>query len=315
LIEKLNDFLIPLVCFKYLSSGFNVEFKNNLFKNITNSNKLDMRMISMNWTSEELTQFRKRYSKIHVSIDTINWSFFDFNEVNRDYAVVFIHGTTGSAEIFWLQLKELKKHYRVMSVDVPPIDDIFVLSRSLRKLFHERGISSIILLGTSYGGYLAQAFCSLFPDVVKGLVLANTFCNTDIYNEKYGKLIRIQKLIPTFILKGIMKRSLQTIEHEITRNYLLDQLNHSLEKKTLIARLRGFINDSRLEKVQIENILILETNADPLVPSILQEDLKNTYSHAKVYTFVKEANHFPYLTRSQKYNQVLNDFLRERLNT
>ena len=268
-------------------------------------------MISMDWTLEELQQFRNQYPTFTATTEALNWSFLDINEVNKENAVVFLHGTTGSAEIFWLQLKDLKNHFRVLSVDIPPIDDIFIISRSLHKLFRERGISSIILLGTSFGGYLAQAFCYLFPDMVTGLVLANTFCTTDIFNQKYNKLIRIQRLIPTFILKGIMKRSLQTIDHKMTRNYLLDQLENHLEKKTLISRLKGFINDIKLEKVQIRNILILETKGDPLVPSILQEDLKNIYSNAKVHTFSKEANHFPYLTNSQQYNQVLYDFIRD----
>jgi pimeloyl-ACP methyl ester carboxylesterase len=263
----------------------------------------------MTWTLQQLSDFKEQYPLRKENVNQVMISYYDINESNLTDTIIFLHGTTGSAEIFWLQLNELKKHFRVISVDIPSIDNIFEISKILRIFMKKRGVTTIFLLGTSYGGYLAQAFCSLYPTMIKGVILANTFHNTDYYNEKYNKLIKIQRFIPTFILKSIMKNSLKTIEHAMTRNYLLQQLQFNLNKKTLIARLKGFINNLQLEKTQIDNMLILETIEDPLVPPILQEALKNTYSNAKVHTFEKQANHFPYLTRSKQYNQVLIDFL------
>ena len=263
----------------------------------------------MTWNLQQLSDFKEQYPLLKENFNKVMISFYDINEEKPKDTIIFLHGTTGSAEIFWLQLNELKKHFRVISVDIPPVNNIFEISKILRVFMQKRGVTTTFLLGTSYGGYLAQAFCSLYPTMIKGAILANTFHNTDYYNEKYNKLIKIQRFIPTFILKSIMKNGLKTIEHEMTRNYLLQQLQSKLDKKTLMARLKGFINNIQLEKTQVGNILILETIEDPLVPLILQEDLKNTYSIAKVHTFEKQANHFPYLTRSEQYNQVLIDFL------
>jgi len=266
----------------------------------------------MEWTINQLKSFRNSYPKTRMQISSIIWTFYDINESQSNRTILFIHGTTGSSEIFWLQLKTLKKYFRVISVDIPSIPDIFEISNSLHSLLKKLEINSVSLVGTSYGGYLAQAYASLYPNMVSTLVLSNTFISTEIYNQKYRSLLKYQRLIPTFILKYIMKKGLITINHEPTRNYLVDQLRSSLEKKTLITRLRGFINETTLEKVSISSVFIIETINDPLVPLSLQKNLRQTYFNAKVHTFDESANHFPYLTQSDDYNQILLEFLQSQ---
>jgi maspardin len=259
----------------------------------------------MEWTIEELKNFRNSYPKKTIQIGQINWTFFDINESKFEKTILFLHGTTGSSEIFWLQLKTLKKQFRVISIDIPPIPDVFKISEDLHSLVSKLNVHSLILVGTSYGGYLAQAFASMYASMVSTIVLSNTFVTTDIYNQKYRLLLKYQRIIPTFILKYIMKKSLNTISHEPTRNYLLDQLGNSLDKKTLIARLKGFINNHKMEKMNIDSVLIIETQNDPLIPISLQKDLREVYSNANVHTFEVTANHFPYLTQSEEYTQIL----------
>jgi len=243
-----------------------------------------------------------------MQIGSINWTFFDINESSSEKTILFMHGTTGSSEIFWLQLKSLKKHFRVISIDIPPIPDIYEISKNLHSLLSKLEISSLILVGTSYGGYLAQAFTSLYPTMVSTLVLSNTFITTEIFNQKYRLLLKYQRFIPIFVLKLIMKKSLNLISHEPTRAYLVDQLRSSLDKKTLIARLKGFINDFSMQKVKIDSILIIETQNDPLIPKSLQQDLRRIYTNAEVHTFDEPSNHFPYLTQSEEYTQILLKF-------
>ena len=263
----------------------------------------------MDWTINQLLSFKNSYPKKHIQIGSIDWTFFDINESSSGKTILFMHGTTGSSEIFWLQLKGLKKQFRVISIDIPPIPDIFEISKNLHSFLSKLEVNSLILVGTSYGGYLAQAFTSLYPTIVSTLVLSNTFITTEIFNQKYGLLLKYQRLIPTFILKLIMKKRLNSINHEPTRTYLINQLQSSLEKKTLIARLKGFINDFSMGKVNIDSVFIIETKNDPLIPKSLQQDLRRIYTNAEVHTFDELANHFPYLTKSEEYTQILIKFL------
>ncbi len=64
-----------------------------------------------------------------------------------------------------------------------------------------------------------------------------------------------------------------------------------------------------MEKVITDSLLIIETQNDPLIPKSLQQDLRRIYTNAKVHTFDEEANHFPYLTKSEEYTKILLKFL------
>ncbi|MFX1516457.1 MAG: alpha/beta fold hydrolase [Promethearchaeota archaeon] len=263
----------------------------------------------MSWSMTDLKSFQQQHETKEVVSNNTKWQFYDIGEATSDYVIVFLHGTTGNGEIFWIPMQSLMSSYRIVSFNLPPIIGTNELSRGIHEILNKINVKKIILVGTSFGGYLAQKFASEYKEMVHKLVLSNTFITTYFYNQKYKRLLMIEKIIPTFLIKRIMKRSLLSIEHDQTREYLLIQLEEHLSKKTLMARLKSFITNEGLQKAPIDQVLIIETLEDPLVPKQLQDDLKKAYPEASVKTFYKEANHFPYLTMGDEYTQVLEQFI------
>ncbi len=267
----------------------------------------------MDWTMNDLLKFRSNHQAKIITHDNLDWQYYDIGNKHSDITLVFLHGTTGSKEIFWLQMKALENSYRILSFDLPAIIGVDKLAKGIFQILRKNNITNdMIIIGTSFGGFLAQEFCSTYENAVTKLILSNTFINTEYYYQKYKKLLLTQKLIPTFALKRFMKKGLLTITHDQTREYLLEQLEHNLSKKTLMSRLKSFTTDKTLvNRSNLPHILIIETIDDPLVPEELQDTLKRSYPSAIVKTFEKEANHFPYLTRSSEYNQSLSNFIRD----
>ncbi len=264
----------------------------------------------MDWTIADLISFRDRFNPKEITINNTRWQYYDIGNKNSELTIVFLHGTTGSMEIFWLQMKALLNDYRILSLDIPLITGVEKIIIDIHEILTMHGIGDICLVGTSFGGYLAQKFSVKYGNMVKKLVLSNTFITTNLYHQKYKKILRIERLIPSFVIRRFMKRGLLTITHPSTRDYLVDQLQNNLSKKTLLARLKSFITEEVIVSASIDQVLIAETIKDPLVPHQLQENLKRAYPQAKVKTFQKEANHFPYLTTSDEYNNMLFDFLK-----
>jgi len=264
----------------------------------------------MDWSIEDLNTFRQQQQAQEIELNDTKWEFYDIGEKNSEFSIVFLHGTTGTKEIFWLPMRSFMNKYRVISFDLPPIVGIENLSLGIHEILIRIDIQKIILIGTSFGGYLAQHFCSKYNEMVEKLVLSNTFITTHLYHQKYKKLLSIEKLIPFFLIKRFMKRSLMTLEHDQAREYLIVQLDQSLTKKALMARLKSFITTRTIEVAPSDQVLIIETENDPLVPKQLQNELKEAYPHAIVKSFNKKANHFPYLTMSDDYSQILIDFLK-----
>ncbi|UCG01262.1 MAG: alpha/beta hydrolase [Candidatus Heimdallarchaeota archaeon] len=258
---------------------------------------------------EELKSFREQNHTTETILDKINWKYYDIGNMGSDIAIVFLHGTIGNEEIFWIQMESLMSTYRIISFDLPPIIGVDALSQGIYEILSKFNVKRIVLIGTSFGGYLAQFFSFKYKEMVQKLVLSNTFKTTHLYNQKYKRLLMLEKLIPTFLIKRFMRKGLLSLEHERTRDYLLSQLKHQLTKKTLMARLKSFITDVELNNAPIDQVLIIETIKDPLVPEQLQDELKKAYPEASVKTFGKEANHFPYLTMGDDYTRTLIDFL------
>lgn len=269
-------------------------------------------MSIISWNIEDLIEFRNKFPLKKTRILDQIWFYIDSGLQSR-FGVVFIHGTTGSAEIFWNQIRYFSSSYRVISITIPPIMGKEILCQGLFELFQRIGIEEMIILGTSFGGYLVQAFATYYPTMVKGLILGNTFYSTEPYHAKYKYFLIFKQLIPNFIIKRMLKKGLITIHHQATREYLVEQLDKKLSKKTLVARLETFITNIPLKKVLNKPLLIIETVNDPLVPLELQVDLKNIYSNATVEIFDEEANHFPYLTQPEKYTEALKVFI-EKIN-
>ncbi|MHA2226166.1 MAG: alpha/beta fold hydrolase [Candidatus Hodarchaeales archaeon] len=263
----------------------------------------------MNWTLDDLIAFRAQHLPISTIIDNTEWTYYDIGNKNSNVTLVFIHGTTGSKEIYWLPMRALLKHYRIISFDLPAITGVDKLSEGIFQILSQNEVESIILIGTSFGGYLAQNFSFLHSDMVKKLVLSNTFITTHLYHQKFNKILKLEKLVPEFLLKKVMKRSLLKISHESTRNYLVTQLENNLDKNVLITRLKSFITTEGIKKAPIDKILIIETTNDPLVPIELQDDLKKAYTQANVITLKQEVDHFPYLTLPEQYHQILVEFI------
>ncbi|MFX0125146.1 MAG: alpha/beta fold hydrolase, partial [Candidatus Hodarchaeota archaeon] len=185
----------------------------------------------MSWSMDDLKLFQQQHETKEIILNGVKWKYYDLGNLESDFALVFLHGTIGSKEIFWIQMQSLMKIYRIVSFDLPPIVGVDKLSLGIYEILDKCGIKKILLLGTSFGGYLAQYYSFKYKEMVQKLVLSNTFITTHLYNQKYRKLLRIENVIPTFLIKRFMRRGLLSIEHDQTRDYLLVQLEQHLTKK------------------------------------------------------------------------------------
>ncbi|MHA1973454.1 MAG: alpha/beta fold hydrolase [Candidatus Hodarchaeales archaeon] len=264
------------------------------------------------WELDGLEGFRKKYQLKHKTVNGNVWEYYDIGDrQDNKMTFVFLHGTTGCAEIFFNQLQVLHEIIRVISFTIPAILGMENVISQIKTILDEEGVKKIVLLGTSLGGYLAQLYTNTYPEQVVGLVLGNTFNKTDIYQKKYNKMLRFHWLIPGFVIKGILVKGLSSIEDENSREYLIRLVKETFTKKILITRVRNLLSKESIKPSVLDKVLIIETHQDPLVPEELQTDLRQKYPEAIVSTFSKEANHFPYLIQPQKYSTLLLDFLED----
>ncbi len=100
------------------------------------------------------------------------------NEIKSDVTIVFCHGMTADHHLFDKQVEELSNQYSMIVWDYPlhgksrPYSDFTYknVSKELYNILQNEAIEHIVLVGQSAGGYIAQSFISIYPEMVKGFI-------------------------------------------------------------------------------------------------------------------------------------------------
>lgn len=98
--------------------------------------------------------------------------------------VVLIHGTAASLHTWEGWTKELEKHYRVVSFDLPAFgitgpepNGVYTRERYLKfvdDVLNRLGIDSCYMAGNSFGGYLTWSYAAQHPEKVKKIAILNS---------------------------------------------------------------------------------------------------------------------------------------------
>ena len=268
---------------------------------------------------EILEQYKtvKNHPLKKISVNGVEWHYYIKRpeNVKNPKAILFLHGMTGSYDIWWQQLYEFQNNYIVISYTLPEkIDSLKKVEEGIFTILQEEQIEKVILVGSSMGGYIAQYLTNYYPEKIIGAVFSNTFPpNSIIKKENYLKS-QLLRLIPEilfyhFFVSNIENQILPTSENsQILKAFLLSL---PITKKQFLNRYKIIIEEfSIVQEDKVSSIpkLIIESENDPLIKPELRHLLKEIYKNAEIYTF-PDKGHFPYVIDSSRYNHILYHFL------
>lgn len=101
------------------------------------------------------------------------WGYFDSRTPGP--VLLMLPGAQGSIRAFDHLLATLCRHFRVIVLGYPALDDAAAMARSAIGLLKAWGIERVTLVGTSLGGYVGQWMAAHAPDMVRRIVLVNAF--------------------------------------------------------------------------------------------------------------------------------------------
>ncbi|MDX9749668.1 MAG: alpha/beta fold hydrolase [Flavobacteriales bacterium] len=109
--------------------------------------------------------------------------------MSKPGTLLFIHGFPLDHTLWRHQVRAFSGTHRVLAPDlrgfgedkraVPEEMTMERYAADLKELLDEQGVERATLVGLSMGGYIAMAFAAKWPDMVRGLVLANTRAGGD----------------------------------------------------------------------------------------------------------------------------------------
>lgn len=118
------------------------------------------------------------------------WVSEKFDEAKE--TLFFLHGLTADHTMFGQQFPFFKKEFNIIAWDAPahgesrPYTNFNYenAANGMKQILDECGVSKVILIGQSMGGFIAQAFIYRYPDLVKAFV----GIDTTPYGDYYSKL-------------------------------------------------------------------------------------------------------------------------------
>lgn len=129
-------------------------------------------------------QLRAKYMTSADRLVTIGGVEVRYRDEGRGPAILLLHGSNSTLETWDGVAARLKRNYRVIRFDHPPMGLSGGISDAAKTtltgpvplmtgLLDRLGVSSVVAVGTSSGGTMAYYLAGARPDMVRGLVVSN----------------------------------------------------------------------------------------------------------------------------------------------
>jgi maspardin len=263
---------------------------------------------------QSLLDFRAQHPAKTFVHNGITWHYATLGQGTT--TALFLSGAAGAYDTWWQQLNALANELHLISISYPPVHSLEGLATGLEALLQQEGIENCHVVGTSFGGYLAQYLVSRNPDRIYSAVFGNTFVPT-VPLLRTAPILRFAiKLLPITTLLSIFRllARLWLIpaggDDPLLAAYLFEYSHAGLTKDDFHARLscstQAFL-PLQPDKLGFP-ILIIESDNDPIIRPEIRRALRELYPQAQRYTF-KRGGHFLSLSQAKTFAEVLREFL------
>jgi maspardin len=266
-----------------------------------------------------LHRFRATHPTTCTTVEGIEWEYFACG--HSDKALLILPGLLGIGEMSFEHILAFEDAYRVVVPSYPlTITCVSQLIRGIIGILDAERIDRVQVLGSSYGGMVAQYLVRQYPDRVGTLILSHTGVPRPDRAAKNRRFVTIVRLLPMDLLRTMLRLStrkslvdapMQRAFWQAYSNEVIDQIT----KADLISRYRVAIDFDVSCAFAPEDlkgwpgrILILEGDNDPVAESQAREALGALYPQARVHTF-HGSGHVASIAKLDEYVAVIRGFL------
>jgi len=252
--------------------------------------------------------FAARHPEARFSRSGRDWGVIDTG--GEGPALLLIPGTLGRADIFFAQIAALAPQLRVLAVSHPAGGGLADWVGDLVALLDARGIARAAVLGSSLGGYMAQALAGWHPDRVRHLFAANTLPGVQGLDSRAPYASDIWAA-PIADLRAGFGRGLTAWAEAHPGQadlvaLLLDEVGGRIPDPELRARLDVLKRAPELPPCPLPPaaITVIDADDDPLIPPEWRDRVRRRLAPGAAFRFLT-GGHFPYLARPELYAALI----------
>jgi pimeloyl-ACP methyl ester carboxylesterase len=202
------------------------------------------------------------------------------------------------------------------STVVPDKTTLDIFAGDIAGLLDELGIQDVVIGGLSMGGQIVMEFCRLYPERVRGILLAATFCGAETEQGKRQRIAMADRLLK----EGMEPYSEEVLPKMVTPANLItlpqvaDHVRSMMRTTDPIgaaAAIRGRAErpdyEETLARVQVPAVVVMG-DEDAFTTRADAEQMSRLLKRSEL-VWVKGAGHMPNLEREAEFNEALGRLL------
>jgi maspardin len=262
-------------------------------------------------TLDRLARFQQSYPRMSVRAAGAVWSFRRTpGQGPQATTVLMLPGIQGGGDVFFDTALRLGAALPLVTVDAPDLDDVSAMTAATAAFLDKLGLQRVHVLGSSLGGYLAQALALAHPERVDQLLIANglydprpvlaglppaaTFAAmdaADLVRKNLAPLLEASADDPGVAsLQAIMAALVGPVQSPT--NYK--------------SRLLLLIGAEPLDRPPIPDsrVMVIDDDQDPMVPAEMRNALRSRYANAELHA-VTGGGHMPAIQRPAEFAELI----------
>ena len=233
-------------------------------------------------------------------------------------------GGTLVPDTYFILREELEHDYHVIVPAYAAVPTMAELVTGAAAILDAEGIERVDVMGSSFGGYVAQCFVRAHPDHVDRLILAVTGVRHFVSRSTPLYLLaQFMKVLPASMVRFMMWRLWSTLvttspeEQVFWLGLLKEILTTQLNKANLVSvteEIYDFAAHYHFSSGDLAawpgKILILESDQDKAYSPAIRAETRDVYPQARVHTF-HNAGHTAIMTDTDELISAIREFLDE----
>ncbi len=244
------------------------------------------------------------------------------DDIGTGFPLVLVHGYLGSSEMWTFQKEFFRKNFRVIAPALPgfgesyktkAVDTINDMAKIIFQILDKKKINKFNLIGHSMGGMIVQEMTKISENRINKLICFATGSIGDIP----GRFETLERSIERLKLEGINETVKRIppkwfVNGSSAKNYYLcENAVKQITEDTALNALRAMKNWSGFDNLKnIKNETLIIWGDKDISYNFNQVDTLNKYIENSRIEIFKGCSHNVHLEQPQKFNEIVNNFLK-----